>query len=54
MDMPLIGDQDDPNSPPSVNFLGDVHTPMFEQQHYHHMMQQHHLQQHPHIQHRQQ
>lgn len=63
IDMPLIGELADPNPPPTPQFLGEVHTPMFdavaaaEQQHYHQMMQQqqqHHLQQHPHIQHHQQ
>ncbi|XP_037817574.1 uncharacterized protein LOC119607647 isoform X1 [Lucilia sericata] len=65
IDMPLIGELADPNPPPTPQFLGEVHTPMFdavaaaEQQHYHQMMQQqqqqqqHHLQ-HPHIQHHQQ
>lgn len=61
IDMPLIGELADPNPPPTPQFLGEVHTPMFdavaaaEQQHYHQMMQQQqqqlHLQQHPHLQH---
>lgn len=55
IDMPLIGELADPNPPPTPQFLGEVHTPMFdaaaaaEQQHYHQMMQQH-----PHLQHHQQ
>ncbi|XP_073811132.1 zinc finger domain-containing protein relative of woc [Musca autumnalis] len=52
IDMPLIGELADPNPPPTPQFLGEVHTPMFDpaaaaDQHYHQMMQQHHhLQQH--------
>uniref|UniRef100_A0A1B0C229 Uncharacterized protein n=1 Tax=Glossina palpalis gambiensis TaxID=67801 RepID=A0A1B0C229_9MUSC len=54
IDMPLIGELADPNPPPTPQFLGEVHTPMFdavaaaEQQHYHQLMQQQHLQQHSH------
>lgn len=46
IDMPLIGELTEPNAPPTPQFLGEVHTPMFdavaaaEQQHYH--AQQHH------------
>ncbi|XP_030373197.1 uncharacterized protein LOC115623125 [Scaptodrosophila lebanonensis] len=46
IDMPLIGELTEPNAPPTPQFLGEVHTPMFdavaaaEQQHYHHS--QHH------------
>ncbi|XP_034651075.1 uncharacterized protein LOC117890383 [Drosophila subobscura] len=46
IDMPLIGELSEPNAPPTPQFLGEVHTPMFdavaaaEQQHYH--AQQHH------------
>jgi len=41
IDMPLIGELSEPNAPPTPQFLGEVHTPMFdavaaaEQQHYH-------------------
>ncbi|XP_053966982.1 uncharacterized protein LOC128868667 isoform X1 [Anastrepha ludens] len=53
IDMPLIGELADPNPPITPQFIGEVHTPMFdavaaaEQQHYHQMMQQqqHHHQQ---------
>lgn len=60
IDMPLIGELADPNPPPTPQFIGEVHTPMFdavaaaEQQHYHQMMQQQQQQQqqmHPHIHH---
>ncbi|XP_037949538.1 uncharacterized protein LOC119680674 [Teleopsis dalmanni] len=43
--MPLIGELQDPNPPATPQFLGEVHTPMFdaaavaEQQHYNQMMQ---------------
>ncbi|XP_002062920.3 uncharacterized protein LOC6639825 [Drosophila willistoni] len=48
IDMPLIGELSDPNPPPTPQFLGEVHTPMFdavaaaEQQHYHAQQQQQH------------
>ncbi|XP_017487415.1 PREDICTED: uncharacterized protein LOC108375777 [Rhagoletis zephyria] len=54
IDMPLIGELADPNPPATPQFIGEVHTPMFdavaaaEQQHYHQMMQQ--QQQHHHHQ----
>ncbi|XP_050324080.1 uncharacterized protein LOC126755504 [Bactrocera neohumeralis] len=56
IDMPLIGELADPNPPATPQFLGEVHTPMFdavaaaEQQHYHQMMQQQQQQQHHHNQ----
>lgn len=55
IDMPLIGELADPNPPATPQFIGEVHTPMFdavaaaEQQHYHQMMQQQ-QQQHHHSQ----
>lgn len=48
IDMPLIGELSEPNAPPTPQFLGEVHTPMFdavaaaEQQHYHAQHQHHH------------
>ncbi|XP_062136232.1 uncharacterized protein LOC133845704 [Drosophila sulfurigaster albostrigata] len=48
IDMPLIGELTEPNAPPTPQFLGEVHTPMFdavaaaEQQHYHAQQQHHH------------
>lgn len=48
IDMPLIGELAEPNAPPTPQFLGEVHTPMFdavaaaEQQHYHAQQQHHH------------
>ncbi|XP_013100238.1 uncharacterized protein LOC106082337 [Stomoxys calcitrans] len=48
IDMPLIGELSEPSPLPTPQFLGEVHTPMFdaaaaaEQQHYQ-MMQQHHM-----------
>lgn len=56
IDMPLIGELADPNPPPTPQFLGEVHTPMFdaaaaaEQQHYQ-MLQQQQQQQHLHHHH---
>ncbi|XP_002049694.3 uncharacterized protein row [Drosophila virilis] len=54
IDMPLIGELAEPNAPPTPQFLGEVHTPMFdavaaaEQQHYHaQQQQQHHHHHHP-------
>ncbi|KAH8275616.1 hypothetical protein KR026_011754 [Drosophila bipectinata] len=50
IDMPLIGELAEPNAPPTPQFLGEVHTPMFdavaaaEQQHYHAQQHHHHPQ----------
>ena len=57
IDMPLIGELADPNPPPTPQFLGEVHTPMFdpaaaaEQQHYQMLQQQQQQQHHGHHHH---